>query len=213
MSARKQKNIKQFFADFIAKLRKWLIKVGSPIRISRRFVRSLYQMSKKGATQGGFVLPTVVMVTTVVTLLVVVMVARSSERARSASNARVEQVFQGAATPVIDRARVKLEELINDERLPRTTPSEGKLAEIITEDLGKYTFADEIRLQLNDDFNGVAGIKYNDANVSNNEYISSAWKFPIDTDNNGKFDTFWLIIASNLELALPQIRQPGKSAH
>ncbi len=194
MSARKQKNIKQFFADFIAKLRKWLIKIGSPIRISRRFVRSLYQMSKKGATQAGFVLPTVVMVTTVVTLLVVVMVARSSERARSASNARVEQVFQSAATPVIDRARVKLEELINDDRLPRVTPSEDKLYEVLTQDLGKYTFEDEIRLQINDDFNTATSgqIKYNAASVRDNEYISSAWKFPIDTDNNGKFDAFGL---------------------
>jgi hypothetical protein len=80
MSESKQsRKLNRFFAEFIAKLRKWLNKIGSPIRISRRFVRALLNGSSgKRRKAGGFVLPTVTMVTLVVTLLTVSMIARSS---------------------------------------------------------------------------------------------------------------------------------------
>jgi len=207
MSERNQKHINQFFANLIARIRKWLIKIGSPFRISRRFVRALLNQVKgqsqarKVSRQGGFVLPTTVMVTLVVTLLVVVLVARSSERARSASDSRVEQVFASSTKPAIDRARAKIEGLINDDALGRGTPSDSKLDLVVTRDLGKYTFRDETRLQLITDGinppntlgnvnidNGGSG----DNDINNLESISSAWRFPIDTDNNGKYDSLGL---------------------
>ena len=110
MSDSKQsRKLNRFFAEFIAKLRKWLNKIGSPIRISRRFVRALLNGSSgKRRKAGGFVLPTVTMVTLVVTLLTVSMIARSADRAKEASNTRVEQVYRSANTTILDRARAKI---------------------------------------------------------------------------------------------------------
>ncbi|MFN5763773.1 MAG: hormogonium polysaccharide biosynthesis protein HpsA, partial [Pseudanabaena sp.] len=199
MSDSKQsRKINRFFAEFIAKLRKWLNKIGSPIRISRRFVRQLLGATKGQRKDGaaGFVLPTVTLVTLVVTLLVVTTVSRSSERAQTAANGRTEQVFKSAATPIIDRARAKIDALLNDGKLPRTTPSELTLDSVITSDSGKYTLPDETRLQLVYNFRNPTAnppkINYTDGQIENREYVSSAWKFPIDTDNNGKFDSFGL---------------------
>ncbi|TYQ31196.1 hormogonium polysaccharide biosynthesis protein HpsA [Pseudanabaena sp. UWO310] len=213
MSDSKQsRKINRFFAEFIAKLRKWLNKIGSPIRISRRFVRQLLGASKgqKKGRAAGFVLPTVTLVTLIVTLLVVTTVARTSERAKSASNSRAEQVFRSASTPVLDRARAKISALLSDTNLPRTTPPELTLDTVMSADSGKYTLPDETRLQLVYDFltpgtgaNAGTATSKPDGNISvtttttgnkieNREYVSTAWKFPIDTDNNGKFDSYGL---------------------
>ncbi|MBD2177519.1 hypothetical protein H6F42_11405 [Pseudanabaena sp. FACHB-1998] len=203
MSDSKQsRKINRFFAEFIAKLRKWLNAIGSPIRISRRFVRQLLGASrgqrKAIGKAAGFVLPTVTLVTLVVTLLVVTTVARSSERAKTAANARVEQVFRSAATPVVDRARSKIDALLNDGKLGRATPPEITLDSVITNDTGKYTFPDETRLQIVYDFRDPTSttskpdnkINTSDSKIENREYVSSAWKFPVDTDNNGLFDSY-----------------------
>ena len=200
MSDSKQSNkLNRFFAEFIAKLRKWLNKIGSPIRISRQFVRQLLGSTRgrrKSTNQsGGFILPTVTLVTLVVTLLVVTMVARSSDRARSAANERSAQVFRTSATPIVDRARAKLEALLSDDKLPRTTPAEATLDTVITGDSGKYTFPDETRLQLVYNIDTDSKIKIKDATsdtIDKREYASTAWKFPIDTDNNGLFDSYGL---------------------
>lgn len=196
MSDSKQsRKINRFFAEFIAKLRKWLNKIGSPVRISRRFVRQLLGESRgqKKSPARGFVLPTVVMVTLLVTLLVVTTVSRSSERAQTAANARQEQVFKSAATPIVDRARAKIDALLNDERLPRTTPSEDKLDSVITADSsGKYTFPDETRLQMVYNFPNTDQKINTSGSISSREYVSTAWKFPVDTDNDGKFDSYGL---------------------
>ena len=199
MSDSKQsRKINRFFAEFIAKLRKWLNKIGSPIRISRRLVRQLLGASRgKGAGKAaGFVLPTVTLVTLIVTLLVVTTVARSSQRAQSAANARTEQVFKSAATPIVDRARAKIDALLNDGNLTRETPPELRLDSVITNDSGVYTLPDETRLQLVYNFidptNAAPKITYTGGKIENREYVSTAWKFPIDTDNNGKFDSYGL---------------------
>ena len=198
MSDSKQsRKINRFFAEFIAKLRKWLNKAGSSIRIDRRFVRQLLGATKgqgkKAKNAAGFVLPTVTLVTLIVTLLVVTTVARSSDRARSAANSRAEQVFRVSATPSIDRARAKIEALLTDDKLPRTTPPELILDSVITGDSGKYTFPDETRLQLVYNIDSTnPKIEVNDPKIEKREYTSTAWKFPIDTDNNGKFDSYGL---------------------
>ena len=136
MSDSKQsRKLNRFFAELIAKVRKWLNKIGSPIRISRRFVRLLMNESgRKPRKSGGFVLPTVTMVTLVVTLLVVTMVARSADRAQEASNARVEQVYRSANSTILDRARAKITALIEDSSLPGGTPPESALYTAMTQD-------------------------------------------------------------------------------
>jgi hypothetical protein len=187
----------QFFAQLIAKLRDWLNRTGSPLRLSRRFVRSLLSQSRtrvpRARGQRGFVLPVTVMVTTVVTLLVVVMVGRATQRATSAANARVEQAFKNSATPIVDRARAKIERLLNDNNLPQGLPSDSDLANAL--DGGAYTFADEIRLQTVADLNGVNSIEVGNGfgpDQGNEEILNSVWRFPIDTDGNGLFDSFGL---------------------
>jgi hypothetical protein len=190
-SNRSQRQIHQFFANLIAKIRKWLIKVGSPFRISRKLVRSLLNQAKGQGqgkrTQMGFVLPTVVMVTVTVTLLVTLMVARSAERAKTASNARVEQAVRLATAPAVDRARIKLEELLSDPNLGRGTPSDATIYDAV-KSAAKYTFNDEIRLQIIQDVSGDSKINSADT-ASPPEFTNTAWKYPIDTDNNGKYDS------------------------
>jgi hypothetical protein len=196
MSNREARNINQFFANFIAKLRKWLVKIGSPFRLSRRFVRSLFNQSRnpKGNSQAGFVLPTVVMVATVVTLLTVTLLSRSSDRARTAVSSRLEQASRIAATPLIDRARVKIEQLINDPTLPKGIPSDTALLDTIadkTNSTNFYTFNDETRLQL---FEGAPNTipQTEPAEALNRRTARTAWRVGLDTDGNGLIDTFGL---------------------
>jgi hypothetical protein len=189
MSNRTQRSINQFFASFIAKLRKWLIKIGSPFRISRRFVRSLLNQSKRGTA--GFVLPTTIIVTLLVTLLVTVMIARSGDRAKTAANSRVDEVFRAAATPALERARAKLSQLLVDPNLPRATPVDGDFFTAVNST--NYTFGDEIRLQIYDEFDGTtASIRTGQSANPTSETASTVWKFPIDSDGNGRYDTYGL---------------------
>ncbi|MFN3360173.1 MAG: hormogonium polysaccharide biosynthesis protein HpsA, partial [Pseudanabaenaceae cyanobacterium] len=202
MSSREQSRVRKFYLSLLSDLRKWLVKIGSPFRISRKFIRNLM---RRGATQAGFILPTVVFVTLATTLLVLGVVARSADRAQTAANARVEQVFEVANSAVIDRARSKLELLLNDDTLPRTTPPEGILQQVISS--GKYTYPDETRLQIVEDFattdtatdslittsaNGSPDgkIRVTDSDLIDQEFHKNVWKFPIDTDGNGKFDSY-----------------------
>ena len=187
------RKLNRFFAEFIAKLRKWLNKIGSPIRISRRFIRLLLNGSSgKKRKAGGFILPTVTLVTLVTTLLVVSTVARSTDRAREASNARVESVYRSANSAILDRARAKISALLEDPSLPGGTPPESSLYQAITSDKGLYTFDDEVRLQIADPkANGsTTVIDWKKTALDENDVASTVWKFPVDTDNNGKYDSF-----------------------
>src|SRR4028119_878494 len=136
-------------------------------------------------SQAGFVLPTVIMVILVVTLLTTAILIRSFDRTKNASNYRVDQAVFNAATPALDRARAKLDQLFSPEenRLQGNTPNETNIAEVLSN--AGYTFGDETPLKLVAD-NDKSG------NIDPNENLQTAWKFPVDTDNNGKFDSFTL---------------------
>ncbi|PLS67822.1 MAG: hypothetical protein CV045_11405, partial [Cyanobacteria bacterium M5B4] len=180
-------------------------------------------MRQSGSSaQAGFILPTVVFVTVATTLLVLTVVARSADRAQTAANARAAQVFETAAAPIIDRARSKIEALINDDNLPRATPSEQVLKNVF--DGPSYTYRDETRLQLIFDFGrptriGVSDftlgtpdgriVATSDLDVFDQEFVNSAWKFPIDTDNNGLFDSYG--IYSILFRSRPPLLSDGNS--
>ncbi len=97
-------------------------------------------------------LPTVAMVTLVVVLLTTAILFRSFERSKNASNVRVNEAVLNAATPAIDRARAKLDALIEDPTLPRGIPSDNALYDAIKKD--KYRLGDEARLKLAFDING-----------------------------------------------------------
>ncbi|WP_072619401.1 hormogonium polysaccharide biosynthesis protein HpsA [Spirulina major] len=158
------------------------------IRLPQRGVRSLQTLlrqmtGQERGTTAGFVLPTVTMVTLVVVLTSATLVLRSMDRAKNASNFRVSQVVMNAAAPAIDRAKAKVENLFADPSLPRGTPSDSALSGVFERD--KYTLEDEVRLQVAFDADG-GGVNPTE------EAVKTAWRFPVDTDNNGKFDSFTL---------------------
>ncbi|HBE20094.1 MAG TPA: hypothetical protein DEG17_14590 [Cyanobacteria bacterium UBA11149] len=159
---------------------------------------------RRNLSRSGFVLPTVTMVILVVVLLTTAIVFRSFDRAKNASNVRVDQALLNAAAPAIERAKTKLDLLFADSRLPRGTPSETSLYSILSDPAGKkadqpdpkYTFGDETPLKLAYNLDSSSTI-IDESNPGNNslenwETISTAWRFPADTDNNGKFDSFTL---------------------
>jgi hypothetical protein len=119
------------------------------------------------------------MVSVIVLLLTAVILFRSFERAKNAANVRVSTVVLNAATPAVDRARAKIGALLQDPSLPQGTPTEISLYTAIQR--SKYTLPDETPIELAYAVNGTTETLQN-----------SAWKFGVDTDNNGKDDTFTL---------------------
>ncbi|HEY9673431.1 MAG TPA: hormogonium polysaccharide biosynthesis protein HpsA [Waterburya sp.] len=149
-------------------------------------LRSLMVFKRRSRqSQAGFVLPTVVMVLLVVALLTTAIVIRSFDRAKNASNYRVNEAVINAAKPALDRSRAKIDRLFSTEenRLSGSTPPESGGAGSIEDVLNQadYTFGDETRLKIV--ATDKAGTKQN---------LTTVWKFPTDTDNNGKFDSYTL---------------------
>ncbi|NEO37452.1 MAG: hypothetical protein F6J90_14405 [Moorea sp. SIOASIH] len=177
-----RKSTRKKLANAIAKLLQQVVKLSQAITkpLMRWLLRSLFILHRRSrVATAGFVLPTAIMVTLVVTLLVTAIVLRSFDRVKNASNYRVNQAVFNAAAPAIERAQAKLEALFADPTLPRSTPSEEALENAFKNT--KYNFGDETRLTLEDEDS--------DGNVST---IDTAWRFPVDTDNNGKFDSYTL---------------------
>jgi hypothetical protein len=150
----------------------------------------------------GFVLPTVTMVLLVVILLTVAITLRSFDRANIARNVRVNQQVLAAATPALDRAKAKIQFMLReDPQRPTATPSDNEMYRMMSappagsvQDI--YTFGGEERLTLKYDLDGNKTIAPVDPamlpDVEKDEEINTAWKYPVDTDNNGLFDTFTL---------------------
>jgi hypothetical protein len=83
--------------------------------------------------------------------------------------------------PALDRAKAKISALL-ESPTTRGTPTDSALDDELIQ--GKYNLADETRLQLSfgntDDIgNGYGKVQY-------------AWRFPVDTNNNGRFDSLSL---------------------
>jgi len=145
-------------------------------------------------------LPTVTMVLLVVILLTVAITLRSFDRANNARNVRVNQQVLAAATPAIDRAKAKIQ-FVLEQTQGRGTPSDRDLYFPIANPIAgsdSYTFGDEERLiikyDLNDDkkIDPNLGVNALGFIVEKNESINTAWRYPVDTNNDGNFDTFTL---------------------
>ncbi len=155
--------------------------------------------------QAGFVLPTVTMVLLVVVLLSLAITFRAFDRAKDARFTRVSEATLQAATPAIDRARAKIAKVLRDlEEDPTGEISDQDIYKNLTLS-GAYTFPDEQVLQVSYDINDSGSIEPNggdtdrggllgveDSEIRDNEQITTAWRFPIDTNNNGAFDSFTL---------------------
>ncbi|WP_176727106.1 hormogonium polysaccharide biosynthesis protein HpsA [Nostoc sp. KVJ20] len=163
-----KKNFAQISKQFLSTINKQIIWL----------LRACFGTKKRrGSENAGFLLPTVAMVLIVVVLLTTAILFRSFERSKNASNVRVNEAVLNAATPAIDRARAKLDKLFEDRRLPRATPSDTALESALKNYLNEYTFGDETQLNLN---------------YTGQTALPTAWMFPIDTNNNGKFDSYTL---------------------
>lgn len=141
-------------------------------------LRNLFIFRRQPNTsQAGFVLPTVIMVMLVVTLLTTAILFRSFDRAKNASNVRVNEATLNAATPALDRARAKIDKLLADPTLPRGTPGDSAFKNVIEDSKrNEYNLPGETRLEIKD----------------GTESSNTAWRFPVDTDNNGLFDSYTL---------------------
>jgi hypothetical protein len=156
--------------------------------------------------RAGFVLPTVVMVILVVVLLSVTIMLRSMDRAQNAQFVRASKAALEAATPAVDRANEKIKELLLNE--PDKNISQESLYKKLTL-TDKYKFGDETVVKVKFDENKDGTIQPNgDATVTppekqgllvapdekfeDNEQINTAWRFPVDTNNDGKYDSFIL---------------------
>lgn len=137
------------------------------------------QRNQRRSTAAGFVLPTIVMVSLVVILVTTAVMIRSFDRSKNASNFRVNEAVLNAATPALDRARAKISRLFSPDEtnLPIGTPDDRQIKSAFEAGLANYTFQDEESLELA--FPG-------------REPLKTAWRYPVDTNNNGKFDSFTL---------------------
>ncbi|MFY7799295.1 MAG: hormogonium polysaccharide biosynthesis protein HpsA [Dolichospermum sp.] len=141
-------------------------------------LRNVFRTQKKQQlTNAGFVLPTVIMVSLVVVLLTTAMMLRSFNRLENANNVRVNQSVMNIATPAIDRGKAKISKLLQDKTLPKTTPTDDDLYNALVNNIDKYTFGDETKLTLS---------------LQGEPPLQTAWRFPVDTDSNGKFDSYTL---------------------
>ncbi len=136
-------------------------------RDTYRFLRTAFVTSRR-RLQGGFVLPTTMLLIIVMTLVVSTLIFRSYQRSTDAITQFQRQEVENSAAPAIDRAKAKLELLFKD----RNVTDVGEL--ILEEDLldDAYTFPDETRITL----------PGNTGNAKRN----IAWRYESDTD--GKDD-------------------------
>jgi hypothetical protein len=188
-----------------------------PLKIVQKLIRQVWQLSRTITKKlmsfllrgllvfgrksprfsgAGFILPTVAMVLLVVALLTTAIVFRSMDRTKNASNVRINEKVLAAVSPAVDRAEAKIVALLADPTLPRSTPTDQALYQAMTGQLKlkQYTLGDETPLKLVNDFDGSGGIQGDPTAVSldNLESLSTAWRFPVDTDNNGSFDSYSL---------------------
>ncbi|MEH2369078.1 hormogonium polysaccharide biosynthesis protein HpsA [Nostoc sp.] len=182
-----QKNFRQINKQLLSAINKQIIWLLRTIFGTQR---------RRGSVNSGFVLPTVAMVVLVVVLLTTAILFRSFERSKNASNVRVNEATMQAATPALDRAKAKISALFADPTLPRSVPSNLTLYNTLINKLSIYTFGDETPITLAYNLNKSTLAPMIEAAstmaLENQENIQTAWKFPADTDNNGKFDSFIL---------------------
>ncbi|MBW4652109.1 MAG: hormogonium polysaccharide biosynthesis protein HpsA [Kaiparowitsia implicata GSE-PSE-MK54-09C] len=168
-------------------------------RIRRGLLRNWLQMGRSSSSGvAGFVLPTTVLLVLVVLLTVGSIAYRTYTRTTQTISDRQQRVVYNTATPAIDRAKAKLEFLLDesrDTRLPGGVPAETYLLGMLLNrdggtDLGglivpplringgaddPYVFAGETRVNVGASFAGDTG-------------ADNAWKYEADTSGDGQND-------------------------
>lgn len=145
------------------------------LKTIRRSLPQPRRNRRRAAT--GFVLPTIVMVSLVVVLVTTAVMIRSFDRSKNASNFRANEAVLNAAAPALDRARAKITRLFSGDEtnLPVGTPNDNDIEKTLVSNIGNYTFGDEENLVIS---------------LVGQTDLKTAWRYPVDTNNNGKFDSF-----------------------
>ncbi|AFY80528.1 hormogonium polysaccharide biosynthesis protein HpsA [Oscillatoria acuminata] len=116
-------------------------------RNTYRFLRKAF-VSYRRRVQAGFVLPTTVLLVLVVTLVIGTLLFRTFQRTEQVAIQRQQQVIYNAATPVLDRARAKLEYLFTgSEYRLGGVPGQDILAGFLQDD--RFTLTGETRIDIN----------------------------------------------------------------
>lgn len=162
----------------------------SATRATRSLMRTLTRRSRRANLPAGFVLPTVTMVMLVVVLLTLAVTMRTFDRAQNARNFQVDQATLQASTPAIERARAKIDQLMNSFS---NTPSDIQIDNALKSPI--YRFGDETPIAVAYDINDDKKLTLSpstSADITQDEVVRNAWRFPVDTDNDGKFDSYTL---------------------
>ncbi|MEY3866952.1 MAG: hypothetical protein RLZZ338_843 [Cyanobacteriota bacterium] len=162
----------------------------SATRATRSLMRTLTRRSRRANLPAGFVLPTVTMVMLVVVLLTLAVTMRTFDRAQNARNFQVDQATLQASTPAIERARAKIDQLMNSFS---STPSDIQIDNALKSPI--YRFGDETPIAVAYDINDDKKLTLSpstSADITQDEVVRNAWRFPVDTDNDGKFDSYTL---------------------
>jgi hypothetical protein len=161
-----------------------------PKKLMGWLLRSLLVLGKRPSwSKAGFVLPTTVLLLLVVTLTVGAIGFRTFTRTQQTIGERQQRVIYNAATPVIDRAKSKLEFLFDLDRDPRggTVPSQDTLLHMMLND----------GVQVERHPSGVDPYTITDTNaarsetridVNNDGRLDNAWKYRADTNGDGTED-------------------------
>lgn len=132
--------------------------------------------------KAGFVLPTTVLLLLVVVLTVGAISYRTFTRTQQTISERQQQVIYNAATPVIDRAKAKIEFLLDTGKDSRgsTVTAEDRLfsmmrndgREVVALSVDPYTFDGEERVDINGDGE-----------------TDNAWRYRVDLDGDGNVNS------------------------
>ncbi len=176
-------------------------------------LRNLLRLGRRPASQAGFVLPTTILLLLIVVLTVGAIGYRTFTRSQQAIIDRQQQVVSNAATPVIDRAKSKIEFLLDSRKDERGggVPSGDQLVAMMTNDglpvngttvakfpvdgsFDPYTFVGEDRI----DIGGTTGAP--DGRRDN------AWRYKVDLNGDGNEDgpeDGWAVYSIIFQTPLP----------
>lgn len=120
---------------------------------------SLLSRPANASTQAGFILPTVTLLLLMLSLVLGVLIFRTSNRTNQVIGARQQRQIYNAATPAVERAKLKLEYLFTKESIP-VLPTEDDLISSLTSN-PLYNLEGEEKLDIDGDGNKDAAWKFN----------------------------------------------------
>lgn len=171
-------------------------------RLLKQFMKGVFrslwwfsgQQRREGNAVAGFVFPTTLLLLLMVTLTATALTYRTFSRSSQVIAQREQQVIYNAATPAIDRARVKLEFLFQeDNRLPSGVPPADRLSDMLLPAAS--------RVLLNTDVAPAVPI-VSDLTIpggTNTDPYTLPDETRLDLDLDGELDNAWLFAADDLD--------------